>query len=166
MTEYGLLTLFLFLHVIAAIIAFGPTFIFPIIGAMGGRERAHTNFGLRVSATISDRVVIPFALSMPVTGLFLIYYSHRDLSDRSNLWLGLAIVLYVAAVSIAIFAQRPTVMKLIAMTSAPPPGAGGPPASAAPPPASAAAPRVPVGLRLVDLRPEPPPARHPRSSPW
>ena len=45
----------LFLHVLGAIIAFGPTFAFPIIGAMGGAEPQHANFATRVTARISER---------------------------------------------------------------------------------------------------------------
>src|SRR4051812_34170384 len=94
MTEQGLGTLFLFLHVGAAIIAFGPTFAFPIIGRLGGQDPRHINFALRVSETISDRLVLPFAISMPFTGVALIYFRHWNLADRSGWWLDLAIVLY------------------------------------------------------------------------
>ena len=37
MTDLGLFTLFLLLHVLAAIVAFGPVFVFPLIGAMGAQ---------------------------------------------------------------------------------------------------------------------------------
>ena len=51
MTEFGLLTLFLFLHVGAAIIAFGPTFAFPVIGGMAAKEPMHGNFAIRAEST-------------------------------------------------------------------------------------------------------------------
>ena len=53
---------FLFLHILGAIVAFGPTFTFPIIGAMGGREPMHANFATRISYRISERVVLPLAI--------------------------------------------------------------------------------------------------------
>jgi uncharacterized membrane protein len=135
MTDPGL-SLFLFLHVGAAIIAFGPTFAFPLIGAMGGKEPAHVNFALRINEMLTDRLVIPFALSMPVTGVFLIYFSHVNLADRSSWWLTIAIVLYIIAVSIAIFVQRPVVQHMVELTSkAPPPPAPGAPPPSGPPPA-------------------------------
>ena len=34
----------LFFHVLGAIAGFGPSFVFPIVGAMGGTEREHGNF--------------------------------------------------------------------------------------------------------------------------
>src|SRR5437016_1599044 len=83
MTEVGLFSLFLFLHVISAIIAFGPTFTFALIGAAGAKEPQHGNFGLRLAETITDRVVIPVALTMPVTGVLLIWFGHFNLTDRS-----------------------------------------------------------------------------------
>jgi hypothetical protein len=136
MTEQGLLTLFVFLHVLAAIIAFGPTFIFPIIGRMAATEPMHANFGVRVSEKIADRVVIPLALTMPVTGLGAIYFSHRNLADRSNWWLDIAIVVYVIAISIAHFVQKANVHHLVELSSkAPPPPAPGAPPPAGPPPA-------------------------------
>src|SRR5438128_371185 len=107
MTEFGLLSLFLFLHVLTAIIAFGPSFIFPLIAAAGRAEPMHGNFGLRLGETITNRVVIPVALTMPVTGILLIYFAHFNLLDRSAWWLDIGIVLYIIAVSIAIFVQRP-----------------------------------------------------------
>ena len=136
MTEFGLFTLFLFLHVGAAIIAFGPTFIFPLIGGMSRKEPAHGNFAIRVINVLLDRVVIPFALSMPVTGIFLVYFGHINLADRSGWWLDIAIVLYIIALSIAVFVQRPTVQRMVRLTSRPPapgtPGSGAMPSGAMP----------------------------------
>lgn len=116
----------LFLHVIGAIVAFGPTFAFSIIGAMGGKEPQHSNFATRVSATIGDRIVAPLAIFQGVTGVLLILISGRDL--LASRWLLLAIVLYVIALSFSLFIQRKAVQRIIELTSAPPPaGASGPP---------------------------------------
>jgi uncharacterized membrane protein len=117
---------FLFLHILGAIIAFGPTFAFPIIGAAGGHEPMHANFATRVTERISDRVVLPLALFQAVTGAGLIITRGWDLLNTR--WLLVAIVLYVIALSLSIFRIRPAVQRVIAMTSAPPPpGASGPP---------------------------------------
>lgn len=122
----GLVPYLLFLHVLGAIIAFGPTFSFAIIGAMGGKEPQHANFATRVSARISDRVVEPLAVVQGVTGVLLIISAGLDLF--ASRWLLLGIVLYVIALTFALTLQRTTVNKVVAMTSAPPPpGASGPP---------------------------------------
>ncbi len=148
MTDQGLFTLFLFLHVGAAIIAFGPTFIYMIIGGMGAAEPMHANFAVRVTSTINDRVVIPLALTMPVTGFLMVYFGHIDLTNRAWYWLDLAIVIYVVLVIISIGIQRPTVQRMIQLTTRPPAAAGAPAVAGAPAAGGApAAAGAPAGRR-------------------
>lgn len=125
----------LFLHVLAAIVAFGPTFTFSIIGAMGGAEPQHANFATRVSHRIGDMIVLPFAISMPVTGALMIWAAEIPLFDAEARWLLLAIVLYVLALGLSLFVSRPNVNRIIALTGGEggAAAAGGPPAG--PPPA-------------------------------
>jgi uncharacterized membrane protein len=95
---------------------------------MGGREREHGNFATRISETLSKRIVLPIALTMPVTGAAMILIAGIDLSARAYWWLGIAIVLYVIAISIGVFSNIPTTARIIELTSAPPaPGSGPPP---------------------------------------
>ncbi len=118
----------LFLHVLAAIVAFGPTFAFPIIGAAGGREPQHANFATRASELVASRLVYPVGITMPITGVLMILVGGFDLTSRAYWWLGIAIVLYAIAYGYSFFFQRRTIEHLIALTSAPPPpGATGPP---------------------------------------
>ena len=120
------IAIFLFLHVLGAIIAFGPTFSFPIIGAFAGKEPPHANFAARVNEAITDQRVIPLAIIQGVTGLILIWMTGYN--PFSQLWLGLAIVLYLIAIGYALFVQRPTGHQIVALSSSPPPpGASGPP---------------------------------------
>ena len=113
-----------FLHVLTAIVAFGPTFAFAIYGAQAGQQPQHANFMAHANHVVSDRLVLPLALTMPVTGLLIVWASGIDLTAAH--WLALAIVLYVIAILISIFVQRPATMKLIDLTATPP-GVGGPP---------------------------------------
>jgi uncharacterized membrane protein len=126
---------FLFLHVLGAIIAFGPSFSFSIIGAMGAADRSHANFATRVSHAISIKRVRPVALTMPVTGIGLIWAAGIDPFTRDTRWLALGILLYVVLLTFALTVQIPTTQRIIDMTSGPPPEA--PPGSApsGPPPA-------------------------------
>jgi hypothetical protein len=118
----------LLFHVLGAIVAFGPTFAFPLIGAAGGREPQHANFALRATLDMAHRIVLPVALTMPVTGALMILVAGIDLSSTRNLWLGLAIVLYVIAIAFSVLVQTKTQERLVEMTSSPPsPGAGPPP---------------------------------------
>jgi hypothetical protein len=118
----------LFLHVLAAIVAFGPTFAFRFIGAMGGAEPQHANFATRVSQTLSGRLTFPIGITLPITGALMILVRGIDLTIRQNWWLDLAIVLYVIAYGYSFFYGRKLVERVIELTSAPPaPGASGPP---------------------------------------
>ena len=116
-----------FLHVFSAIVAFGPTFAFAIYGAQAGKEPQHANFMARANHVVSDRLVFPLVLSMPVTGILILIASGRDLTKSA--WLAAAIVIYVFAVLYSYFVQRPATLRLIDLTSTPPPAGstGGPP---------------------------------------
>ena len=130
---------FLFAHVLGAIIAFGPTFSFPIIGRLGAMERQHGNFATRLSGMLSRVQVVPFAILQGITGVGLIVSGNIDVLKVP--WLLISIVLYLIAIGYALFVQTPTVKRVIEMTSGgPPPGAGpggpaagGPPAGGPPP---------------------------------
>jgi uncharacterized membrane protein len=116
----------LFLHVGGAILAFGPTFTFPILGPMAGREPPHSNFALRFQHRVVTTLVIPLALLQGVTGVLLVWKIGFEVLTRG--WLLTAIVLYVVALVISIGLGLPALRRLIELTSTPPP----PPAEGAP----------------------------------
>jgi hypothetical protein len=118
----------LFLHVLGAIVAFGPSFAFPIIGSMNRSEPQHANFGVRVSDSIAARLVYPIGITLPITGLAMMAVARVNPFDRSYWWLTVAIVLYIIAYGYSFFVQRKMIERVIELTSAPPPpGATGPP---------------------------------------
>lgn len=125
---------FMVLHVLGAIIAFGPTFSFSVIGGLGGKEPMHANFATRVSEAITTRRVIPIGLTMPVTGIGLIWSAGINPFTRDTRWLLTGIILYAIALTYALIVQLPTVRAIMSMTSAPPPApAPGSPPSGPPP---------------------------------
>ena len=121
------IAIFLFLHVMGAIIAFGPTFSFyPIAGMMSGKEPQHANFAARLGNEIAKVRVTPLAAFQGITGLILIFLT--GLNPFSQLWLGLGIVLYLIAFGYALVVQKPVGERIAELTaSPPPPGASGPP---------------------------------------
>jgi predicted integral membrane protein DUF2269 len=124
---------FLFAHVLGAIVAFGPTFSGPIIGRMGGAERAHGNFAMRLSLRLARVQILPLAIVQGITGLGLIVTGNIDVLKLP--WLMVSIVLYLIAIGFAIFVQIPRARRIIAMTT-PPTGAtapSGPPPGGPPP---------------------------------
>ena len=133
-----LLPWLLFLHILGAVIAFGPGFALSIFGAASGREPQHANFVLRASEVVAKRLILPLAIFQGITGLALVLVEGTQLLTR--LWLLVAIVLYAGALYIAIGLNLPNLKRLIEMTSAPAggapaggPPAGGPPAGGPPP---------------------------------
>lgn len=114
----------LFLHILGAVIAFGPGFAFAFFGAAAGREPQHANFTLRTTRFIADRMVTPLAILQGVTGVALILAEGIDLLNAK--WLLVGIVLYAVALYIAIGLNLPNLRRLIELTSTPP-GPGGPP---------------------------------------
>jgi uncharacterized membrane protein len=113
-----------FIHVLSAIIAFGPSFAFGLYGSRAAAEPQHGNFMARANHYVLDRMVIPVALSMPVSGLLIVWASGIDLLKAH--WLLLAIGVYIVAILYATLVQRQAVIRMVELTSAPPP-AGAPP---------------------------------------
>jgi hypothetical protein len=120
----------LFLHVMGAILAFGPTFAFSIMGAMAGKEPQHANFSARQSAAISNRIIYPLVILQGITGVLLIASGKIDVMTKP--WLQIAIVLYLIALVYGLTIQRAALHHVIEMSSTPPPP-GTPPGP--PPPA-------------------------------
>jgi hypothetical protein len=149
----NLFPLLLFAHVLGAIIAFGPAFSFPIIGAMGGKEPMHANFATRVADRLAHVQLTPLALLQGITGIGLIYFGNIDLFKST--WLLIAIVLYLTALGYAGAVQSKAVAKVIELSGGTPtPGAvpAGPPAGGPPPELLAAIKKVQRGgLFLIVL---------------
>ena len=118
-----IVAILLFLHVGGAVVGFGPTYAFLILGPMAGQEREHLNFALRLQQRVVTRLVVPLALFQGVTGLLLVWRVGFELLQRG--WLLTAIVLYVVALAISFGILLPALRLLIPATSAPPPPAGG-----------------------------------------
>src|SRR5437870_12505697 len=87
------------LHIIAAVVAFGPTFAFPLIGVLAGRYPQHGHFAFMINDRIERFLVIPFAGSMLVSGVGLLVAA--DISLFKTTYLLIAVLLYLLAFGIA-----------------------------------------------------------------
>jgi hypothetical protein len=120
-----LFAIFLFLHVLAAIAAFGPGFAAAVVGPMVAKEPQHGNFYARTQLTVNERLVTPLALSMAVTGIAMILVRGWTTIVGTTYWLPVGIVLYLVAIGYALAVQAPAGRKLVELTSTPPaPGSG------------------------------------------
>jgi uncharacterized membrane protein len=124
-----MLQLWLFLHILGAIVAFGFGFYAPVFGMMTAREPQHGNWYMRAAKRLSNVVLVPVAISMFVTGTLLVIET-GGMRRFEELWLALSLVLYVIALLIVFLAQRPALNRIIALTERPP-GPEGPPAGLA-----------------------------------
>jgi len=130
-----LFQLFLLLHVLGAIVVFGPIFLFPVIARQGQMSPQNAPFAIALGEFIQRRIVIPGAIVQGITGVALIVTSGRDLTAPVNRWLIGAIILYAIAITFATTVQARTSRRMVELTSGGPPP-GGPPAGtpAGPPP--------------------------------
>ncbi len=104
----------LFLHVLAAVIAFGPIFVFPIIGTLAAQMPQHLRFALELDHRIEVRLVIPLALTMLVSGVGLIWTA--NINVFLTVYLLVSIGLYLLALAISIGVLLPTTRRLVGMT--------------------------------------------------
>lgn len=112
--------LLLFLHVLGAIIVFGPSFAFPLIVGQARRAPQHSHFAAVVTDVIERRIIIPGAIVQGITGVLLILALGADLTSPPYRWLIVAIVLYLIAIGYAVAVQAPAVVKQVELTNTPP----------------------------------------------
>ena len=120
------LLFWLFLHVAGAIFAFGPALVFPIVGSLAARDPKFGHFAAEVNHAIEQRLVLPVAASMLVSGVGLIIAGGFNLTRAP--WLGAGIILYIIAMGIATGMLLPAGRKLVEATAGgvPPAAPGGP----------------------------------------
>ena len=125
MFDPEMLQLWKFLQYLGATAAFGYGFSAPVFGMAVAREPQHSNWFSRAAKRVSNFVITPFAIFMFITGAALIETSVAW--EWSTRWLSVAMLLYFIALFIALFLQRSSLNKVIAL-SGEPPGPDGPPA--------------------------------------
>jgi hypothetical protein len=124
------LAVFLFLHVMGAIVVFGPTFVFPIIASQAQKSPQNFPFAARLSEHIERRLVLPGAVVQGITGVALIIILGADLTSAPYRWLVAGIILYLIAIGFAALVQAKNAEKMVQLMDSMPPGpppAGGPP---------------------------------------
>ena len=110
----------LFLHILAAVIAFGPIFVFPVIGTLAAKEPKHIRFALELNHRIESRLVLPLAASMLVSGSGLIWSATINFFQTP--YLIVAVALYLAAMTIALTILLPNTQKLLRLAAMVPEG--------------------------------------------
>jgi uncharacterized membrane protein len=105
----------LLLHIAGAIIGFGPTYAFAVLGPMAGKLEGPQSLGvLKGILAIEHKLVMPVAtVVQPVTGAIMIFLTDRNENFFSHEWLWIGILLYIATYYTAVFQQTPAIHKIV-----------------------------------------------------
>ena len=108
------LTFLLLVHIGSSIIGFGPTFSFAVLGPLSGKLGGPQALGLlKGIVKVEKTFVFPAIVIQPLSGALLIFEEGLDQDFFSRVWLWSAILIFAAAVYIALFQQTPAVEHLI-----------------------------------------------------
>jgi predicted integral membrane protein DUF2269 len=97
-------TVWLFLHILAVIAAFGSSFVFGIIGSAIQKEPQHALFGVKLNNAIEKRLVIPGFTLAPLFGIALIISKGYNFFETT--WLLIASGLFLIAYTIGVGPSR------------------------------------------------------------
>ena len=98
------------LHVAVAVIAFGPTYAYPLI--QKGAEKVsprNVPFALRTIHTIDSKMVNPIAVVVGLTGIYQWIDGNWDIGRDQ--WLAVGFGLYLASFALALYVFRGSVME-------------------------------------------------------
>ena len=116
--------LWLFLHILAAVIAFGPIFVFPIVGSLAAQMPQHMRFAVELNHRVEMRLVLPLAVSMVISGAGLIWTANINIFQTPFLIVG--VILYLVALTLAFRVLLPTTTRLVHLAAQPPMPAAAP----------------------------------------
>jgi uncharacterized membrane protein len=114
----------LFLHIAAAVVGLGPTFVYPFLQGFAERNGvAATRFALQFVQRLQQLVVIPGAILTLLFGIGLIFSDHTGYKDDFPAWAGVAIVWFLLAVPSAVMVNRSAVREAMTVLEGVPDGA-------------------------------------------
>lgn len=95
----------LFIHILSAVIAFGPSFSIPIMATwIQKHDPAGNEFLMKMSIVLGKRQVTPFGILVGLSGVGLILTVGRPVTQP---WLLAAIIIYLIALILGAFVQGP-----------------------------------------------------------
>lgn len=126
--------LFLLLHLLAVIVGFGSSFVWPVLAAKARQEEPSVAHAMsRAGFQASTVLTTPFIWAAGVFGIVLIVLSDETWKF-SDTWISIAFLLFFGAALFALFVHTPNLRAMLALQEklasgdvTPSPG-GGPPA--------------------------------------
>ena len=104
----SLFFVFLTLHLIAVVVAYGSTVALPFLRT--ARPEALTQLD-RVERLVTEKLALPAALSMPFSGAAMVVVA--GINPTTQFWLWASIVLYVGTLIYLVIRQWPGVKRLV-----------------------------------------------------
>jgi len=104
----GLFFLFLGLHLIAVVLAYGSTVVAPFLPS--GPAAAGSPLA-RIERFVAEKLALPAALSMPFSGAAMVIVA--GINPTTKFWLWASIVLYLGTLAYMVFRQWPGVIKVL-----------------------------------------------------
>jgi uncharacterized membrane protein len=106
MSRAGWITVFLFLHVLGAIAAVGPTLTYGLWASRAAKAGSQVRtFVIDSTAWVDNHLATPAFILQAVTGITLILLQERDFFDTA--WLLMGVGLYVVTFLLAVVALAP-----------------------------------------------------------
>ncbi|MFN2520282.1 MAG: DUF2269 family protein [Candidatus Limnocylindria bacterium] len=118
-----LIGIILLIHVLGAIVGFGPVFAFAVLGPRAGRAGPQGGVAILESmVALGRRLTLPVAaFTQPASGLALIFLAGYNNAFFSHYWLWVAILIYIANFYTSVFVLTPRLEKMVQMAKAGPP---------------------------------------------
>jgi hypothetical protein len=132
-TVYGIL---LFLHILCAILGFGPLALNGLYGQQAAHRRGPAGVAIGQANFAVSKVAEIFVYGVFVFGILLVLTAENDVIGFGDAWVWLSILLFVLALGFSHARQIPNARRMnalaeeLATTEGPPPGQGGPPPQA------------------------------------
>jgi len=101
----------LFVHIVATVVAFGPTYTFPAIAALARKNPKHAPFAAEITDLIEVRYVWPFVVLAGISGVAMIVVG--DIPTFDIPWLYISIIIYAVAVVFSALVQTPNSRKMV-----------------------------------------------------
>jgi uncharacterized membrane protein len=123
-----------FLHIVAVVAGFGPTFAYPLYGAIAKRRQGAEGEAISAASLEVGKKLEYGIYAVPVFGILLVLLS-GDVYEFSQAWISLAFLLYIAGLVVSLGFHQPNLRAMNALQqqllAGPPPGAA--PAAGPPP---------------------------------
>ena len=104
----GLFFVFLALHLIAVVVAYGSTIVLPFLRTASPVTSTQL---ITVERVVTEKLALPAALSMPFSGAAMVVVA--GINPTTQFWLWASIVLYLGTLVYLVIRQWPGVMRLV-----------------------------------------------------